>query len=143
MYIDNEYLLIYVITFLKIALYIWEKGNGPQLTPVPEFCTKDFNSPNGVTCATTFTNFLPQCVSTSWLLLPIENIEKYSILSHMYLVRFFQVENFACINNLIKLKEKRNEEKEICLFILKFVTGYVQIEGMANFLLFCCKIKGP
>ncbi|XP_058041602.1 beta-1,3-glucosyltransferase [Ahaetulla prasina] len=45
----------------EIALYIWEKGNGPQLTPVPEFCTEDFNSPNGVTCATTFTNFFPQC----------------------------------------------------------------------------------
>ncbi|ETE69233.1 Beta-1,3-glucosyltransferase, partial [Ophiophagus hannah] len=45
----------------EIALYIWEKGNGPQLTLVPEFCTENFNSPNGVTCATTFTNFLPQC----------------------------------------------------------------------------------
>ncbi|XP_061484443.1 beta-1,3-glucosyltransferase isoform X1 [Rhineura floridana] len=45
----------------EIALYIWEKGNGPHLTPVPEFCTEDFDSPNAADCATTFTNFLPLC----------------------------------------------------------------------------------
>ncbi|XP_053241985.1 beta-1,3-glucosyltransferase isoform X3 [Podarcis raffonei] len=45
----------------EIALYIWEKGSGPHLTPVPEFCTEDFDSPNAAHCATTFANFLPLC----------------------------------------------------------------------------------
>eukprot|EP00071_Canis_lupus_P054028 XP_543143.4 beta-1,3-glucosyltransferase [Canis lupus familiaris] len=41
----------------EIALYIWDKGDGPPLTPVPEFCTDavDFY------CATTFHSFLPLC----------------------------------------------------------------------------------
>ncbi|XP_075346916.1 beta-1,3-glucosyltransferase isoform X2 [Mycteria americana] len=45
----------------KIALYIWQKGEGPHLTPVPEFCTDDVNSYKVDHCATTFSNFLPLC----------------------------------------------------------------------------------
>ncbi|XP_046765166.1 beta-1,3-glucosyltransferase isoform X3 [Gallus gallus] len=45
----------------KIALYIWQKGDGPHLTPVPEFCTDDVNSDKADQCATTFSNFLPLC----------------------------------------------------------------------------------
>ncbi|KAM9173473.1 beta-1,3-glucosyltransferase isoform 4-T4 [Pangshura tecta] len=45
----------------EIALYIWQKGNGPHLTPVLEFCTDDLNSYKAVHCATLFSNFLPVC----------------------------------------------------------------------------------
>uniref|UniRef100_A0A8C3CZC7 Beta-1,3-glucosyltransferase n=1 Tax=Cairina moschata TaxID=8855 RepID=A0A8C3CZC7_CAIMO len=45
----------------EIALYIWQKGDGPHLTPVPEFCTDDVNSYKVDQCATTFSNFLPLC----------------------------------------------------------------------------------
>ncbi|XP_046765835.1 beta-1,3-glucosyltransferase isoform X2 [Gallus gallus] len=45
----------------EIALYIWQKGDGPHLTPVPEFCTDDVNSDKADQCATTFSNFLPLC----------------------------------------------------------------------------------
>ncbi|XP_077029932.1 beta-1,3-glucosyltransferase isoform X2 [Agelaius phoeniceus] len=45
----------------EIALYIWQKGEGPHLTPVPEFCTDDVNSYKVDHCATTFSNFLPLC----------------------------------------------------------------------------------
>uniref|UniRef100_A0A8C8SPF5 Beta 3-glucosyltransferase n=1 Tax=Pelusios castaneus TaxID=367368 RepID=A0A8C8SPF5_9SAUR len=45
----------------EIALYIWQKGNGQQLTPVPEFCTDDLNSYKAVRCATMFSNSLPLC----------------------------------------------------------------------------------
>ncbi|XP_020146038.2 beta-1,3-glucosyltransferase isoform X2 [Microcebus murinus] len=41
----------------EIALYIWDKGGGPALTPVPEFCTAAVDS----NCATTFRSFLPLC----------------------------------------------------------------------------------
>nr|XP_054384608.1 beta-1,3-glucosyltransferase isoform X4 [Pongo abelii] len=41
----------------EIALYIWDKGGGPPLTPVPEFCTDDVD----FYCATTFHSFLPLC----------------------------------------------------------------------------------
>uniref|UniRef100_H2Q7E0 Beta-1,3-glucosyltransferase n=1 Tax=Pan troglodytes TaxID=9598 RepID=H2Q7E0_PANTR len=41
----------------EIALYIWDKGGGPPLTPVPEFCTNDVD----FYCATTFHSFLPLC----------------------------------------------------------------------------------
>ncbi|XP_063088652.1 beta-1,3-glucosyltransferase isoform X1 [Cavia porcellus] len=41
----------------EIALYIWDKGGGPPLTPVPEFCTDVLDS----YCATTFHSFLPLC----------------------------------------------------------------------------------
>ncbi|KAF7644256.1 hypothetical protein LDENG_00225130 [Lucifuga dentata] len=40
----------------EIALYIWEEGDGPRLTAVPEFCTEP-----GDSCATTFTTYLPNC----------------------------------------------------------------------------------
>ncbi|XP_068936371.1 beta-1,3-glucosyltransferase [Petaurus breviceps papuanus] len=45
----------------EIALYIWDKGNGPHLTPVPEFCTDDVSSPKATSCATMFNTFLPLC----------------------------------------------------------------------------------
>ncbi|XP_027690995.1 beta-1,3-glucosyltransferase isoform X2 [Vombatus ursinus] len=45
----------------EIALYIWDKGNGPHLTPVPEFCTDDVSSPKATSCATMFHAFLPLC----------------------------------------------------------------------------------
>uniref|UniRef100_A0A8D2DPM3 Beta-1,3-glucosyltransferase n=1 Tax=Sciurus vulgaris TaxID=55149 RepID=A0A8D2DPM3_SCIVU len=41
----------------EIALYIWDKGGGPPLTPVPEFCTDHVDSH----CATKFRSFLPLC----------------------------------------------------------------------------------
>nr|XP_046267270.1 beta-1,3-glucosyltransferase [Scatophagus argus] len=41
----------------EIALYIWEEGNGPKLTVVPEFCTATTRDD----CATTFTTYLPNC----------------------------------------------------------------------------------
>ncbi|XP_076417335.1 beta-1,3-glucosyltransferase isoform X1 [Peromyscus maniculatus bairdii] len=41
----------------EIALYIWDKGGGPALTAVPEFCTDDA----GPHCATTFHSVLPLC----------------------------------------------------------------------------------
>ncbi|KAM3601373.1 uncharacterized protein V6R79_011676 [Siganus canaliculatus] len=40
----------------ELALYIWENGNGPKLTPVPEFCTEMRDN-----CATSFTTYLPSC----------------------------------------------------------------------------------
>ncbi|XP_030294179.1 beta-1,3-glucosyltransferase [Sparus aurata] len=40
----------------ELALYIWEEGNGPQLTAVPQFCTEMRDN-----CATTFTTYLPNC----------------------------------------------------------------------------------
>ncbi|XP_029458513.1 beta-1,3-glucosyltransferase isoform X3 [Rhinatrema bivittatum] len=45
----------------EIALYILEKGNGHQLTPVPEFCTVDATSVKAAHCATTFNSSLPLC----------------------------------------------------------------------------------
>ncbi|XP_078513272.1 beta-1,3-glucosyltransferase isoform X3 [Lissotriton helveticus] len=45
----------------EIALYIWQKGNGQELTPVPELCTVDINSPQAAHCATMFSSFLPHC----------------------------------------------------------------------------------
>nr|XP_033805998.1 beta-1,3-glucosyltransferase isoform X1 [Geotrypetes seraphini] len=47
----------------EIALHIWEKGNGHQLTAVPEFCTDDATSVKAAHCATTFNTFLPLCGS--------------------------------------------------------------------------------
>ncbi|XP_069495846.1 beta-1,3-glucosyltransferase [Ambystoma mexicanum] len=45
----------------EIALYIWQKGNGEELTPVSEFCTVDVTSPEAVNCATTFSGLMPHC----------------------------------------------------------------------------------
>lgn len=47
--------------FFEIALYIWEEGNGPLLTAVPEFCTEMRDN-----CATSFTTYLPNCVRINW-----------------------------------------------------------------------------
>ncbi|XP_023386444.1 beta-1,3-glucosyltransferase-like isoform X3 [Pteropus vampyrus] len=44
----------------EIALYIWDKGDGPALTPVPELCTDSVDA----RCATTGHSSLPLCVST-------------------------------------------------------------------------------
>lgn len=40
----------------EIALFIWEDGNGPKLTAVPEFCTEP-----KAHCLTTFASYLPSC----------------------------------------------------------------------------------
>ncbi|KAM9729116.1 beta-1,3-glucosyltransferase isoform 1-T1 [Menidia menidia] len=40
----------------EISLFIWEEGNGPELTAVPEFCTELRDN-----CATTFTTHLYDC----------------------------------------------------------------------------------
>ncbi|XP_067888926.1 beta 3-glucosyltransferase a isoform X2 [Heterodontus francisci] len=45
----------------EIALFISQKSNGPQLTPVKEFCTEDETSPEATNCATTFHTYLPFC----------------------------------------------------------------------------------
>uniref|UniRef100_A0A8C6NJN1 Beta 3-glucosyltransferase a n=1 Tax=Nothobranchius furzeri TaxID=105023 RepID=A0A8C6NJN1_NOTFU len=37
----------------EIALYIWDNGNGPRLTAVPELCTEPEDSPRAHHCATT------------------------------------------------------------------------------------------
>ncbi|XP_045149996.1 beta-1,3-glucosyltransferase [Echinops telfairi] len=44
----------------EIALYIWDRGDGPPLTPVPELCTEDADHA-GPHCATTFQSLLPLC----------------------------------------------------------------------------------
>ncbi|XP_060911039.1 beta-1,3-glucosyltransferase isoform X2 [Labrus mixtus] len=41
----------------EIALFIWEEGNGPKLTAVPEFCTEARDDD----CASTFATYLPNC----------------------------------------------------------------------------------
>uniref|UniRef100_A0A8D0U3X0 Beta-1,3-glucosyltransferase n=1 Tax=Sus scrofa TaxID=9823 RepID=A0A8D0U3X0_PIG len=41
----------------EIALYVWDGGRGPALTPVPEFCTDGGDA----SCATTFRALLPLC----------------------------------------------------------------------------------
>ncbi|KAM3934753.1 beta-1,3-glucosyltransferase [Leptodactylus fuscus] len=45
----------------EIALYIWQKVDALELTPVPEFCTEDPNSPKAAECVTAFTKTLPVC----------------------------------------------------------------------------------
>ncbi|KAK7925391.1 hypothetical protein WMY93_007701 [Mugilogobius chulae] len=40
----------------EIALFIWNEGKGPKLTPVPEFCREALDH-----CVTTFTSYLPNC----------------------------------------------------------------------------------
>lgn len=48
----------------QVALYIWENGNGPHLTAVPELCTEPDDSPQTFSrCATTLSRELPLCVS--------------------------------------------------------------------------------
>ncbi|XP_056417846.1 beta-1,3-glucosyltransferase isoform X2 [Hyla sarda] len=45
----------------EIALYIWQKVDALELTPVPELCTEDPNSLKATECATTFSSTLPVC----------------------------------------------------------------------------------
>lgn len=46
----------------EVALYIWDNGNGPPLTAVPELCTEPEDSPRtGGLCATTVSSQPPLC----------------------------------------------------------------------------------
>ncbi|XP_029304715.1 beta-1,3-glucosyltransferase isoform X1 [Cottoperca gobio] len=59
----------------ELALYIWEAGNGPKLTAVPEFCTETRDN-----CATTFTTYLPNCgdpVSKKDLFVAVKTCQKF------------------------------------------------------------------
>uniref|UniRef100_A0A8D2ZRG4 Beta 3-glucosyltransferase b n=1 Tax=Scophthalmus maximus TaxID=52904 RepID=A0A8D2ZRG4_SCOMX len=59
----------------EIALYIWEEGNGPKLTAVPEFCTEPRDN-----CATTFTTYLPNCgdpVSKKDVFVAVKTCQKF------------------------------------------------------------------
>ncbi|KAI4874589.1 hypothetical protein NFI96_000026 [Prochilodus magdalenae] len=46
----------------EVALYIWDEGKGPRLTPVPELCTLPEKSPRAQNCATTISTHSPLCV---------------------------------------------------------------------------------
>lgn len=49
---------------LQVALYIWDEGNGPTLTAVPELCSEEDDFPDILEhCATTLSRELPACVS--------------------------------------------------------------------------------
>ncbi|KAM6911889.1 beta-1,3-glucosyltransferase [Lycodopsis pacificus] len=59
----------------EVALYIWEEGNGPKLTAVPEFCTETRDN-----CATTFTTYLPNCgdaVSRKEVFVAVKTCQKF------------------------------------------------------------------
>ncbi|XP_072231489.1 beta-1,3-glucosyltransferase isoform X2 [Leuresthes tenuis] len=59
----------------EIALYIWEEGNGPELTAVPEFCTELKDN-----CATTFTTYLYDCgdpVSKSDVFVAVKTCQRF------------------------------------------------------------------
>ncbi|XP_045580275.1 beta 3-glucosyltransferase a isoform X3 [Salmo salar] len=45
----------------EVALYIWENGQGPRLTAVPELCTEPEHSPTAQHCATTLRRPAPLC----------------------------------------------------------------------------------
>uniref|UniRef100_A0AAY5L267 Fringe-like glycosyltransferase domain-containing protein n=1 Tax=Esox lucius TaxID=8010 RepID=A0AAY5L267_ESOLU len=45
----------------EVALYIWENGQGPRLTGVPELCTESEASQAAQHCATTLSNLSPLC----------------------------------------------------------------------------------
>ncbi|XP_073439276.1 beta-1,3-glucosyltransferase isoform X1 [Dendrobates tinctorius] len=45
----------------EIALYIWQKVDTLELTPVPELCTEEPKSLKAADCATTFSKTLPVC----------------------------------------------------------------------------------
>lgn len=49
---------------LQVALYIWENGQGPRLTAIPELCTEPEHSPTAQHCATTLSSPAPLCVGT-------------------------------------------------------------------------------
>lgn len=50
---------------LQVALYIWDNGNGPPLTAVPELCTEPEDSHETRHCATTLRTEPALCVSTA------------------------------------------------------------------------------
>ncbi|KAM4544898.1 beta-1,3-glucosyltransferase isoform 1-T1 [Odontesthes bonariensis] len=59
----------------EIALYIWEEGNGPELTAVPELCTEPKDN-----CATTFTTYLYDCgdpVSKSDVFVAVKTCQRF------------------------------------------------------------------
>lgn len=59
----------------EIALFIWNEGKGPKLTPVPEFCRAPMAH-----CVTTFTSYLPDCgppVSKTDLFVAVKTCEKF------------------------------------------------------------------
>ncbi|KAI4815013.1 hypothetical protein KUCAC02_005180, partial [Chaenocephalus aceratus] len=45
----------------SVALYIWDNGNGPHLTGVPELCTEPEGSPQTQHCATSLSTAPPLC----------------------------------------------------------------------------------
>ncbi|KAJ4935310.1 hypothetical protein JOQ06_016846, partial [Pogonophryne albipinna] len=45
----------------EVALYIWDNGNGPHLTGVPELCTEPEGSPQTQHCATSLSTAPPLC----------------------------------------------------------------------------------
>ncbi|KAM9469491.1 beta 3-glucosyltransferase a isoform 1-T2 [Clarias gariepinus] len=45
----------------EVALYIWDEGKGPRLTPVPELCTLPEDSPQAQRCASTVNTHSPLC----------------------------------------------------------------------------------
>ncbi|KAM9348097.1 beta-1,3-glucosyltransferase [Symphorus nematophorus] len=61
----------------EVALYIWEEGNGPKLTAIPEFCTETRDN-----CATTFTTYLPNCgdpVSKNDVFVAVKTCQKFHL----------------------------------------------------------------
>lgn len=48
---------------LQVALYIWDNGNGPHLTAVPELCTEPDDSPQSHSHCATSLSEPPLCVS--------------------------------------------------------------------------------
>ncbi|KAJ3591499.1 hypothetical protein NHX12_009443, partial [Muraenolepis orangiensis] len=45
----------------EVALYIWDGGEGPRLTGVPELCTELQDSPSARSCATSLSSQPPAC----------------------------------------------------------------------------------
>ncbi|XP_027131788.1 beta-1,3-glucosyltransferase isoform X2 [Larimichthys crocea] len=61
----------------EIALYIWEEGNGPKLTAIPEFCIEMRDN-----CATTFPTYLPNCgnaVSTKDVFVAVKTCQRFHL----------------------------------------------------------------
>ncbi|XP_020778644.1 beta-1,3-glucosyltransferase [Boleophthalmus pectinirostris] len=59
----------------EIALFIWNDGKGPKLTPVPEFCREAKDH-----CVTTFTSYLPNCappVSKKDIFVAVKTCQKF------------------------------------------------------------------
>uniref|UniRef100_A0A8C6TWP8 Beta 3-glucosyltransferase b n=1 Tax=Neogobius melanostomus TaxID=47308 RepID=A0A8C6TWP8_9GOBI len=65
----------FVSSLFQIALFIWNEGKGPKLTPVPEFCRTPVAH-----CVTTFTSYLPNCgppVSKTDLFVAVKTCKKF------------------------------------------------------------------